>query len=108
MFIGLAAVAGIVAGRLARALTEHNADEKADAQRLSTRRRLRHDGATRDEPGCRGGPTAPPTSYAGVAGETTYPVTGTDDLTETPLYAERSASLSGGVDRRGGRWLCPT
>jgi hypothetical protein len=32
-----------------------------------------------------------------VAGETTYPATGTDDLTETPLYAERSASLGGGI-----------
>lgn len=85
VFIGLAAVAGIVAGRLARALTEHNADEKADRERVS------------QSAGYRPAPPVSPTSYAGVAGETTYPVTGTDDLAETPLYAERSASLSGGL-----------
>jgi hypothetical protein len=90
VFIGLAAVAGIVAGRLARALTEHNADEKADQERIS------------QSAGYRPAPPVPPTSYAGVAGETTYPVTGTDDLAETPLYAERSASLSGGVAEEEG------
>jgi len=87
VFIGLAAVAGIVAGRLARALTEHNADEKADAQRS-----IGNGASYPTVP-----PALPPTSYAGVVDETTYPVTGTDDLTETPLYAERSASLSGGL-----------
>jgi hypothetical protein len=86
VFIGLAAVAGIIAGRLTRALTENAADEKADAQRPIA------NGASYPTV-----PPVPPTSYAGVAGETTYPVAGTDDLIETPLYAERSASLSGGL-----------
>ncbi|HEX5856879.1 MAG TPA: hypothetical protein VFY91_02090 [Microbacterium sp.] len=94
LFIGLAAVAGVVAGRLTRALTEHNAEEKAEKERLSAGR------------GVAGGTALPPTSYAGVAGEPTYPATypvaGTDDLTETPLYAERSASLSGGLAEEEG------
>jgi len=101
VFIGLATVAGIVAGRLARALTEHNADEKADAQRRS----YTTPGVTTGvytSPSAAAGPTVPPASYAGVARETTYPATGTDDLTETPLYAERSASLSGGISEEEG------
>jgi len=87
LFIGAAALAGIVAGRLARALTEHNADEKADRERYA------------GSPSAAAGPTVP-RSYVGVS-DATYPVTGTDDLAETPLYAERSASLSGGYAQEG-------
>ena len=103
VFIGAAAIAGIVAGRLARALTEKNADEKADAQRLSTAGYgttggysgtaaygVTTPGGTTGydatSPSAAGGPTVPPTSYAGA-----------DDLSETPLYAERSATLTGGT-----------
>ena len=106
IFIGAAAIAGIVAGRLARALTEKNADEKADAQRLSgtgygttgygttggydatTGYGVTTPGAATGyatSPSAVGGPTVPPTSYAA------------DDLSETPLYAERSATLTGGA-----------
>jgi hypothetical protein len=97
VFITAAAIAGVVAGRLARALTEHNAEEKADSQRGYTQGGHAQ-GSYTPSPSAASGPT----SYSGVVGETTYPATGSDDLTETPLYAERSTSLSGGITEEGG------
>ncbi|HWI31029.1 MAG TPA: hypothetical protein VNT50_06040 [Microbacterium sp.] len=91
-FIALAAVAGIVAGRLARALTEHNADEKADRERLSA------------SPSAAAGPSLPTggtTSYPGSTAGAPVPPATVDDLTETPLYAERTASIQGGATQEG-------
>lgn len=89
-FIALAAVAGIVAGRLARALTEHNVEEKAEQERLAAR-----PSSAVGSPIANGAPIANGYKSPAVA-PTSY-----DDLAETPVYAERTASLQGGATQEG-------
>ncbi|WP_440710631.1 hypothetical protein [Herbiconiux sp. YIM B11900] len=93
-FIAAAAIAGVLAGRLTRALAAGAADEKAAAASADAH----------PESASTVAPVAPvvPTSVAPV----TAPVTVVDpgyrtDLDETPLYTERASTLDDGFGSQG-------
>ncbi|WP_066038848.1 CsbD family protein [Herbiconiux solani] len=84
-FIAVAAIAGVVAGRLTRSLAQASADEK-DADTASTPATT-----TAGAPASAPAPAAAPATPAPVVETTSIP--GAAVVDETPLYTERASSF---------------